>query len=78
MHVDVVDLKSLPTGEHPELNDEERQLWDILGMDPLHIDAIARQLDISISQTAESLLRLEIKGLIKQLPGTFYVRDFHG
>ncbi len=78
LHVDVVDLKSLPTGEHPELNEEERQLWDILGMDPLHIDAIARQLDISISQTAESLLRLEIKGLIKQLPGTFYVRDFHG
>jgi DNA processing protein len=77
LHVDAVKLKGLPTGEHPELKDEERQLWDMLGMDPFHIDAIARQLDISISQTAELLLRLEIRGLVKQLPGTFFVRDFH-
>lgn len=77
LHVDAVGRKGLPTGEHPELKDEERQLWDMLGMDPFHIDAIARQLDISISQTAELLLRLEIRGLVKQLPGTFFVRDFH-
>ena len=77
LHVDTVDLRGLPTGKLPELNDEERQLWDMLGMDPLHIDAIARQLDISISQTAELLLRLEIRGVVKQLPGTFFVRDFH-
>mgnify|MGYP000635714546 CR=1 FL=1 len=55
----------------------EKQLWELLGMDPVHIDAIARQLESSVSQTAELLLRLEIRGLVKQLPGTFFTRDFH-
>jgi DNA processing protein len=63
------------TGGQPELDERERQLWDILGMEPLHIDAIVRQLDISVSQAAEILLNLEVRGLIKQLPGTFFVRS---
>jgi predicted Rossmann fold nucleotide-binding protein DprA/Smf involved in DNA uptake len=46
-------------------------------MDPVHIDAIARQLEFSVSHTAELLLRLELRGLVKQLPGTFFMRDFH-
>ena len=63
-------------GAGPDLEDRERQLWDILGMEPLHIDAVARQLDISVSKAAEILLNLEVRGLIKQLPGTFFIRDF--
>lgn len=72
-----IDIKGLPTGEHPELTEKERQLWDLLGMDPLHIDSIAREVDLAVAETAELLLRLEIKGLIKQLPGTFFVREFY-
>ena len=63
--------------DSPELDERERQIWDILGMEPLHIDSIARQLDINVSQAAEILLNLEIRGLAKQLPGTFFIRDFH-
>ena len=66
-----------PISFRPDLTESEWQLWDMLSMDPFHIDAIARQLDLSISQTAELLLRLEIKGLVKQLPGTFFVREFN-
>jgi DNA processing protein len=69
--------KSMPLGEQPELNEKERQLWELLGMDPLHIDAIARAVDLALAETAELLLRLEIKGLVKQLPGTFFVREFY-
>ncbi len=47
-------------------------------MDPLHIDAIANAVDLALAETAELLLRLEIKGLVKQLPGTFFVREFYG
>ena len=72
------EIKTLPIGEQPKLNDKERQLWELLGMDPLHIDAIARAVDLALAETAEILLRLEIKGLIKQLPGTFFMREFHG
>jgi DNA processing protein len=71
------EIKTLPIGEEPELNEKERQLWELLGMDPLHIDAIARAVDLALAETAEILLNLEIKGLIKQLPGTFFVRAFY-
>jgi DNA processing protein len=71
------ETKKLPVGEQPELNEKERQLWELLGMDPLHIDAIARAVDLALAETAELLLRLEIKGLVKQLPGTFFVREFY-
>jgi DNA processing protein len=70
------EIKTLPMSELPELNQKERQLWELLGMDPLHIDVIARAVDLALAETAELLLRLEIKGLIKQLPGTFFVREF--
>ena len=70
-------VEGLPISEHPELNEKERQLWELLGMDPLHIDAIASELDLALAETAELLLRLEIKGVVKQLPGTFFVREFY-
>jgi len=63
-------------GRLPDLSEKEQQLWDVLGMDPLHIDVISRQLQVSIAEAAELLLRLEMKGIVKQLPGTFFVRDF--
>jgi DNA processing protein len=75
--VEAVVRKGSLTSLHPELSEREKQLWELLGMDPVHIDAIARQLEFSVSQTAELLLRLEIRGLVKQLPGTFFTRDFH-
>jgi DNA processing protein len=70
-------IEGLPLSRQPELNEKERQLWDLLGMDPLHIDAIASAVDLALAETAELLLRLEIKGLVKQLPGTFFVREFY-
>lgn len=71
------DIERLPIDEQPELNEKEQQLWELLGMDPLHIDAIASAVDLALAETAELLLRLEIKGLVKQLPGTFFVREFY-
>ena len=71
------DIRDLPIGEHPELSEKERQLWELLAMDPLHIDVIARTVDLALAETAELLLRLELKGLVKQLPGTFFVREFY-
>lgn len=71
------DMAGLPISAPPELYEKERQLWEFLGMDPLHIDAIASAVDLALAETAELLLRLEIKGLVKQLPGTFFVREFY-
>jgi DNA processing protein len=59
----------------PELDGQEERVWEVLSIEPLHIDPIARKLGLGVSQTAELLLRLEIKGLVKQLPGTLFVRS---
>jgi DNA processing protein len=67
--------KGSPGRANHQLDDPEQSLWDLLGIDPLHIDTIARQLKLNVSQAAELLLRLEMKGMVKQLPGTFFVRD---
>ena len=56
------------------LAERERKIWDLLGVEPLHIDPIARQVGLSVAQTADVLLRLELMGLVKQLPGTLFVR----
>jgi DNA processing protein len=57
------------------LDERERKIWDLLGVEPLHIDPISRQVGLGVAQTAEVLLRLEIMGLVKQLPGTLFVRN---
>ena len=56
------------------LAERERKIWDLLGVEPLHIDPIARQVGLSVAQAAEVLLRLELMGLVRQLPGTLFVR----
>jgi DNA processing protein len=56
------------------LDERERKIWDLLGVEPLHIDPISRQVGLGVAQTAEVLLRLEIMGLVTQLPGTMFVR----
>jgi len=61
-------------GPGTPLDERERKIWDLLGVEPFHIDIIARQVGISVAQTAEGLLRLELMGLVKQLPGTLFVR----
>ena len=59
-----------------KLDDTEQKVWDVLSLEPLHMDVVARQLDFSVSRTSELLLRLEIRGLVKQLPGIFFVRAY--
>jgi DNA processing protein len=56
------------------LDERERKIWDLLGVEPVHIDPISRQVGLGVAQTAEVLLRLEIMGLVTQLPGTMFVR----
>jgi DNA processing protein len=51
----------------------EQKIYDILGTDPTHIDDIAEAADSSTSDVLVTLLSLEFKGLIKQLPGKMFM-----
>lgn len=55
------------------LTDEEQVVTDKLAtIESLHIDQLARELNIPAYQLFSTLLELEMKGLIKNLPGNMY------
>jgi len=62
--------KEIPNG----LDDLEQKIYRVLGDYPKHIDEIVRQLQLDPAQTSSALLGMELKGLVKQLPGKMFVR----
>ncbi len=53
----------------PDLSEEEKVLYRLLGESPLHIDAIIRESQLDPGRVSSLLLNLELKGLISQWPG---------
>jgi DNA processing protein len=58
----------------PPLDEDERRVYEILGNYPIHIDQIVRNSEMDAAWVASILTRLELKGVIKQLPGKMFVR----
>jgi DNA processing protein len=57
-----------------EMTEEEKNLCNMLSGEPKHIDIISRESGLSTSKILEILLRLELKGAIKQTTGNrFYL-----
>jgi len=55
-----------------DLNLFEEKIFNCLDSNPKHIDKIANETNISTSECLVSLLSLEFKGLIQQLPGKMF------
>ena len=58
-----------------EVSEEEQKVLDILGNEPVHADVIAEKVNTEIFKLSSILFTLELKGLIRQLPGKYYVRE---
>ncbi len=56
------------------LNVIEQRLFDALGPDPMHIDALCAETDVDPSTALVYLLSLEFKGLIRQMAGKQFYR----
>jgi DNA processing protein len=56
------------------LGPEEQEMFDRILFEPVLLDELIAQCSYSSSQVMSLLLSLEIKGLIKQVPGLQYVR----
>ena len=56
------------------LSEEERTVFNILSTEPYHIDKISKDLGVRTPDALSVLLSLELKELIKQLPGKVFVR----
>ncbi len=53
----------------PDLTQEERALYELLGETPLHIDVMIRESRLDPGKVSSLLLNLELKGLASQWPG---------
>jgi DNA processing protein len=59
----------------PELTADDKKIWDKLSLEPIHIDELSRKLDMPTHELLGKLLMLELRGVIRQLPGKHFVRD---
>jgi len=57
------------------LSDSERTIYDYLNKEPLHLEQIIAETDLLPGNTNAGLISLQLKGLIKQLPGSLFVRN---
>ena len=58
----------------PELNEEERRVYDSIRETETPIDDIATKAELPSGTVSSTLLRLELKKLVKQLPGKYFVK----
>jgi DNA processing protein len=65
----------LPGPEMPAgLSDVEQRAWDFLAGQPRHIDEMARELGLAVPQLTGMLMMLEMKKVVRRLPGNQYER----
>jgi DNA processing protein len=57
-----------------ELLPEEQKVWDVLAEGERAIDEIIERTGLSSAQTSVLLLNLEMKRLVRQLPGKVFAR----
>jgi DNA processing protein len=53
---------------------EEELIYSHLSGEPLHIDSLPHLTNLEISEILVKLLEMEFNGLVRQLPGKYYVR----
>ncbi|MEK6744727.1 MAG: DNA-processing protein DprA [Nitrospirota bacterium] len=59
----------------PPLTPEEASVFKTVTNEPKHIDAIMAESSSTPGRLSGLLITLELKGLVKQLPGKYFVRD---
>jgi DNA processing protein len=70
------DAKPVATASRPlpELSASERSVYDAIDASETAIDAIALRCNLPTAAVSSMLLRLELKRLVKQLPGKYFVK----
>jgi DNA processing protein len=58
----------------PSLSDDERRVYEAIRATETSIDDIASESDLPSGTVSSTLLRLELKRLVKQLPGKYFVK----
>lgn len=69
--------KTVLTPRELNLNEQERELLDLIPLEPGTVDEVLRSSDIDDARVLSTLTVLEMKRLIRRLPGGYVVRDPH-
>lgn len=70
--ISIEDTQDIP--DDSALSAEERSIYRLLGPEPIHVDNLVDRLGTPSAQLLPTLLGMELKGVIKQLPGMRFVR----
>jgi len=66
--------QSEPRIPEPELSADEKEIYQVLSDQPIHIDTLAQQIGKPPSTLLTTLLNLELRSVVEQLPGKQFVR----
>ena len=58
----------------PVLGEDEEKIYSLLSSEPLHIEELIRKTHFSSPAALSLLLSMELRGLVRQLPGKFFVK----
>ena len=58
-----------------EIAAEEKPVMEFLTAEPAHVDEICEGLGMPMAGLLSALMQLEIKGLVRQLPGKYFVKE---
>ena len=58
-----------------EVAAEEKPVMEFLTAEPVHVDEICEGLGMPMASLLSVLMQLEIKGLVRQLPGKYFVKE---
>ena len=65
---------AMPSVVSGRLGPDEQRVYDALSYDAMSVDAVIEQTQLSAAQVSATLLSLELRGQIRQLPGQQYLR----
>ncbi len=81
-HVSTAAAKASERNETPlfkvsqlNLSKNEKKIYDYLGKEPLHVEQIIAGTDLAPGSINAGLISLQLKGLIKQLPGSSFLQN---
>jgi DNA processing protein len=63
-----------PPAPPPEMDETQRRVWEALAEEPRHLDEVVQKLGLAVPQVAGVMLRLEMKKVVRRLPGNRYER----
>jgi DNA processing protein len=69
------ELPAMKKSPAPDLTPEEREVMAVLDAYPIHIDDLARRMELQAATISSRLLSLELKGVVRQLPGKYFSTD---